>query len=303
MGTTRFRNARCLITGASSGLGRALSIELALHEARLVLTGRSRERLDETAELARAAAAEAGLAPPQITCVLADLTVHADRERLFAVIGEVCEALELVVNSAGVGAYGSFESHAPETLERLFAINVLAAADLCRRSLPFLREGNQPALVNMGSIAGRRGLPGRSEYSATKFALAGFTEAIRAEWRVDGIHVLLANPGFTQTPFEQHVLEDTAFVKTASKRRQTADAVARRILWAVHERRNELVLTAQGRWLLRFNRWLPRFVDWGMGRWTQRLYRRARGTAVVPDQVHPSLTPTGQERYNHIGTR
>ena len=85
---------------------------------------------------------------------------------------------------------------------------------MSRRSCPLLRRGDRPSLVNLGSIVARRGLPGRSEYSASKFAVAGFTESIRAEWAKFGIHVLLLNPGFTATEFEQNLVVDTARVPT-----------------------------------------------------------------------------------------
>jgi short-subunit dehydrogenase len=128
-------------------------------------------------------------------------------------------------------------------------------------------------LVNIGSIVARRALPGRSEYSASKFAVAGFTESIRAEWAKYGIHVLLLNPGFTATEFERNLIVDTARVATAHKRVMTADEVAARTLEAVLRGRNEVTLTAEGRWLLLVNRLAPRFVDAGFARFTRRVFR------------------------------
>jgi short-subunit dehydrogenase len=156
---------------------------------------------------------------------------------------------------------------------------VFALMEMCRCALPLLRKGREPALCNIGSIVARRGLPGRSEYSASKFAVAGFTEAIRAEWARDGIGVLLLNPGFTATEFEKNVAIDTAVYKTDHRRTMTAEAVAKATLRALEKRKKEVTLSSQGSLLLLSNRLLPRMVDWGLGRWTKKLYKNAEEMA------------------------
>ena len=126
----------------------------------------------------------------------------------------------------------------------------------------------------LGSIVARKGLPGRSEYSASKFSLAGLIEALRAEWHRDGIHLLLVNPGFTQTEFERNVLVDTAVMKTERKRTMTPEQVALATLRGIARRRRELNLSSGGRLLLLTNRVCPGLVEWGLARWTDRLFRR-----------------------------
>lgn len=261
------QGARALITGASSGLGRALAASLAAQGARVILTGRSRERLETLRDELNGRRADTAMA------VAADLTQPADRARLFqAATDHFGGALDLLVNSAGIGAYGRFESHDEAVLRRVMEVNFFALAEVCRAALPLLRRGRQPAVVNLGSIVARRGLPGRPEYSASKFAVAGLTESLRAEWRIDGIHVLLVNPAFTATAFEDNLVIDTAVYKVRHKRTMTAEAVADQTLRAVRHGRNEVTLTPYGRLLLLTNRLTPRFVDWGLGRWTRRLY-------------------------------
>jgi short-subunit dehydrogenase len=269
MGRRRdFRGARCLITGASSGLGEAIALLLAREGARLVLTGRSEDRLARVRERAqRAASPEAS-----ILAVAADLTRAEDLDRLFVAVDNHLGALDLVVNAAGVGAYGRFESHDSAVLRQIVEINLIALAEVCRRSLPLLRQGDRASLVNIGSVVARRGLPGRAEYSASKFAVAGLTEALRAEWTIDGIHVLQVNPGFTTTAFEQNLVANTAIYQTPHLRSMTADQVADAVLHSLLRRKNEVTLTWLGRLLLGFNRISPRFVDWGLGRWAKRLY-------------------------------
>jgi short-subunit dehydrogenase len=283
-----FDGARCLVTGASSGLGRAIAGHLVRAGADVLLTGRSLDRLDATA---RDLIAE-GVGPESVPVVAADLTREDGRADVIRSAEDRFEGLDLVVNAAGVGATGHLDTHDPSVFRTLFEINVFALVEMSRLSLPLLRRGDRPSLVNIGSIVARRALPGRSEYSASKFAVAGFTEAIRAEWTKYGIHVLLLNPGFTATEFERNLVVDTARVATAQKRLMTADQVAARTLKAILRGQNELTLTAEGRLLLLVNRLAPRFVDAGFARFTRRVFRdvvqTSRPGAASASRLHRS---------------
>src|SRR5262249_19224317 len=129
-----WQEARCLVTGASSGLGRALAEQLVRGGARGVLTGRPAERPLAVAQPLIGGVVE----PARIIRVPADLTNEGDRQRLFDEVAAHFEALDLVINNAGVGAAGQFETHDPEILRRVFAINVFATAEICRAALPLL---------------------------------------------------------------------------------------------------------------------------------------------------------------------
>lgn len=261
-----WKDTRALVTGASSGLGRAIAERLARLGATVVLTGRSADRLDAVAR----DLVQAGAPPDRIVTVPADLTVEADRDRLFEVVEGRLGALDLVVNNAGVGATGQFDTHEPSVLRRVFEINVFAMAEVCRAALPLLSGGNDPTMVVMGSINARRGLPGRAEYSASKFAVSGFVESIRVEWRRFGIHVLQVNPGFSATGFEDNAVVRTARVSVAEWRTMPPEAVARATIRAVEKHKREITLTTRGRLLVLVNRLAPRFVDWGLSRWLLR---------------------------------
>src|SRR4029078_10980676 len=104
-----------------------------------------------------------------------------------------------------------------------------------RVCLPLLMKGNRPAILNISSIAGRRGIPARSDYSASKFAVQGFSEALRAELAKDGIDLLLVNPGLTQTNFSQNMLEQKALVPLDHLRGMTSEAVAEHILHSIRK--------------------------------------------------------------------
>jgi short-subunit dehydrogenase len=277
-GRRSWDSARCLITGASSGLGKALGERLVRAGAHVVLTGRSTERLQAVAQ----GLIGEGADHTRIITIPADLTIEIDRQRLFDEVTERFQALDMVINSAGVGAAGQFETHEPTVLRQVFEINVFALAEVCRAALPLLIRGRQPVLVNMGSIVARRGLPGRTEYSASKFAVTGLTEAIRVEWRRFGIHVLQVNPGFTDTPFEWNAVVNTARYSVAHHRIMSANAVAAATLRAVVHRKREITLTRQGRLVILVGALAPRFVDWGFGRWLRRYYP----DAIVPQTCY-----------------
>src|SRR5690606_3285712 len=111
------------------------------------------------------------------------------------------------VNNAGISAHGDFASEAPEVTRQIFEVNFFAALALTRGALPLLCEGRSPMVVNVGSILGHRGIPFHAAYCASKFALAGWSESLRAELNPHRIDVLMVSPGTTDTPFSNHLVE------------------------------------------------------------------------------------------------
>jgi short-subunit dehydrogenase len=288
------QNCRCLVTGASSGLGRAIASALIDAGARVLATGRDSDRLSNWLR------SLPENAQPRATTLSADLTSEADRAALTNVTRQTFDnAVDIVVHAAGVGAYGRFLSHEPWVLRTIVEVNFFALAELSRLLHPLLCRSERPTMAVIGSVVARRGLPGRSEYSASKFALAGWVEAIRAEWAYDGINVLLVNPGFTRTDFEQHLLVDTAFHSTRQSRYRPPEHVAKRVLAGIVRRRREIqAVSLPERTLLLANRFCPFIVDRGLGRWASKLYRKhnvPRG-AEPTEPRHPHERPPGAER-------
>lgn len=268
----RFQGRRCLVTGASSGLGRAVATALAREGAHVVATARDPDRLESW----RGACIEAGSDRDKLACIRADLTVPGDIERLLSDVNARFDGrLDLLVQAAGVGAYGRFLNHDPSVLRKLISLNVVAVADVARAAHPMLCRGQNPTMVVFGSLVGRRGLPGRSEYAASKFAITGLVESLRPEWSYDRIRILLVNPGFTQTPFEDHLLVNTAYLRISRDRSQTAEQVAARTLRAITRGKIEITpASVREKLLLLVNRLSPRIVDAGLARWTCKLYRK-----------------------------
>ena len=273
-----FDGVRCLVTGASSGLGRAIAEHLVRAGANVLLTGRSLPRLEATArELVLQ-----GARPEAVVAIDADLTENEGRSKVVHAAADHFGALDLAINSAVVGANGSFDTLDPTVLRRVIEINVLALFEMTRALLPLLRRGEHPSLVNIGSIAARLGFPVRSESSASKFAVDGFTESIRAEWSKWGIHVLLINPGFTATNFETNLFVDPSRDPTGQTRVTTAERFAAQTLRAILQRRFEVTLTPEGRLLLPGNRLFPQFVDISFARLTRRVFRDVLAASAKP---------------------
>ncbi len=239
---------RILVTGASQGIGRAFALEAVQRGAKVVATARNGDSLRE-------------LEASGIVTVVGDVTIPADRESMLLTATERFGGLDILVNNAGHGATGLFGDTHPETLSRVMEVNFFALAELTRLCIPALRLGRQPLIVNVSSIFGRRGYPRYSEYCASKFAVQGFSDAIRAELSTLGIGVLVVNPGPTETAFQENMVERAAGTPRAS-RRMSADAVGTAMCRAIEKDKDELTLTAVGRALVLVNRFAPWALEW-----------------------------------------
>ena len=178
-----------LVTGATSGIGRATAIALARAGARVIVTGRNTQALaairDET----------------DGTAVPADLANPADIERLAATALGGPAPVEILVNNAGIGWEGPFAAMPPEKIEDLVAVNLLGAARLTRALLPAMLERGRGHIVNVASIAGHVGVRDEALYAATKAALLTFSEGLRYEVQASGVRVTTVSPGVVDTDF------------------------------------------------------------------------------------------------------
>jgi len=214
------------------------------------LTARSADKLNE---LARKLVAAGG----QATALVADITLPADRSRLLDSIDRQFGGLDTLINNAGVASFGHFAGSTEAILRQVMEVNFFAPAELMRAALPLLEKGEQPAIVNVASMCGRCALPAWPEYSASKFALCGLTEALRAELVRWGIDVLLVLPGLTNTGLGQHLLRNEGRMQLDYTKGMSPETVASRILEALEANRTETVLGAEARWMVRAKRYFP----------------------------------------------
>ncbi len=250
-----------MVTGASSGIGRALSVQLASAGAKLVLVARREERLfsvvNSLPENCRG----------NVRTVVGDITLPDVRERAIETAVREFGGLDVLVNNAGIGAQGRFVDADPERVRRIFEVNFFALVEMTRAALPRLRAGADPLIVNVGSILGHRGIPYSSEYCASKFAVRGFSEALRAEVARLGIEVLLVSPGTTESEFFDKLIEAGEKPPWPEQPPVSAEVVAQRIVRAMERRRHEIIPNARGRWMVWLNRIAPRLVDAWLARY------------------------------------
>lgn len=268
---------RLLITGASQGIGRALAIDAARRGCKVVASARS-------AELLQTLATE--VANDDFQTVVGDVTNPDDRQAMLDMAIKAFGGLDVLVNNAGIGATGHFMESKPETLRQIFEVNLFGLAEMIRVCLPTLKQGVTPAIVNISSVVGRRAIPARTLYSSSKFAVAGFSEAIRAELSKDGIDVIVINPGLTQTNFSQNMLEATARVGMDHKRGMSSEEVAEATLSAIAKGRTEVTLTFQGKMLVAVSRFAPWIADF----FTKRAVRK-----IFKDEIAQRKNKQGQE--------
>ena len=265
MGRRRIEGARMLITGASQGIGRALAEAAARRGVRLLVVARSEHLLTE---LVRKVRAEGGTIHP----VLGDITSPEDRQKMVEAAQRHFGGLDVLINNAGIGATGHLTEASPDRLRKIFEVNFFGTSETTRALLPLLREGNTPAILNISSIAGRCGIPARGDYSASKFAVQGFSEALRAELAKDGIDVLLVNPGLTQTNFSKNMLEQKAKMQLDHMRGMTSEQVAEATLRAVERGTYDVTLTLRGKLMVLVNRFFPWVIDFFARRKVRQLF-------------------------------
>jgi short-subunit dehydrogenase len=245
---------RGILTGASSGIGRALTIELVRDGAKLVAVARRADRLQELA------AAVTG-APGELEMLVGDVTSPEVRVAAVRCAVERFGGLDLLVNNAGIGAMGQFARADEARLRQVMEVNFFAAAEMIRLAVPQLKLGRTPIVVNVSSVLGHRGAPDCAEYCASKFALAGLSESLRVELAPAGIDVLVVSPATTETEFFDVAIDARPKRVWWSKRGTSSENVARQIARAIEKGKRELVISAGGKALLWVSFLFPGIVD------------------------------------------
>jgi len=260
----RFAGTTALVTGASSGVGRAVALELAGRGARVLATARRGDRLSAVA------AEAAGFDTSPMLVEVGDITDAAFRRRLVERATSAWGGLDILVAAAGSGAAGLFADAAPATLSRILDVDFVAPAELVRESLPLLRTAADPAIVLVGSILGLHPLPEHAEYCAAKAAVRSLAGSLRVELAADGIHVMLASLGPTESEFWDNLLAGRR--PSWSRGRPLPAARAARVLVrALAHRRREVLPGWRAKGYALAAHLFPRVIDRAMMRKLRRL--------------------------------
>lgn len=252
-----FRNKVIIVTGASSGIGLASARLFASYGAYVVLAARSIEKLHEIAE-------ELSGDSPGVLCVRTDVSVEEDCRNLIEKTVSTFGRIDILVNNAGISMRASFKEVQLNVLKRLMDVNFWGTVYCTKYALPWLLE-SKGSVVGVISVVGYAGLPGRSGYATSKFAIRGFLETLRMEHECDGLHVLVFAPGYTESNVRYSaLLADGSLQKETPKDEKnlmSAEKVAARLAYGLSRRKREMILTALGYWDVWLYKRFPRLMD------------------------------------------
>jgi short-subunit dehydrogenase len=246
-----------IVTGASSGIGKALAFELAGRGAHVVLAARNIEKLEAIADEIRNKGFDA-------LPVKVDVTIEDDCKKLIGAALDKYHTIDILINNAGISMRALFNDTDLDVIRKLMDVNFWGTVYCTKYALPHILK-SKGSVVGISSIAGFNGLPGRTGYSASKFAIQGFLETLRIENRRNGLHVLIACPGFTASNIRTTALNANGNMQGESPREElkmmTAEATAKHIVNAIQKRKKILILTLQGKMIVWMGRFFPLFLD------------------------------------------
>lgn len=248
------RDKVIIITGASGGIGAALARHLSAVGAKVALAARSRERLEAVA----ADCSDALVVPT-------DITDQAACQQLVDQTVNHYGRLDVLVNNAGMSMLARFDEVADLSIyEKLMQINYFGAVYCTHAALPHLKK-TRGLIVGISSLAGKTGVPLRTGYSASKHALQGFFDCLRIELMGTGVDVTMISPGFVDTDIREHSFgadgKPLGYNPLEKHKLMTADECARQIIKAIEERRREVLMGTQGKFLMLGKLLLPKLVD------------------------------------------
>ena len=250
------KNKVVIITGASSGIGRAMAKEFALKGARLALGARRIELLEEL---------KSELPGIEILIQKTDVSIEDDcRELIDATIRRFGQ-IDILINNAGISMRAIFEDVELKVIRQLMEVNFFGTVYCTKFALPYLIQ-SKGSLVGVISIAGFVGLPGRTGYSASKFAIRGFLDTIRIENTKNGLHVLVAAPGFTASEVRKAALTYNGSLQGVTPRNEnnmmSSEECAHHIVKAIQKRKRQLILTfIEGKLSVFVAKFFPSLLD------------------------------------------
>ena len=259
MAVRTVRGSTVVITGASSGIGRETAREFARAGARVVLAGRREERLRELAGEIEARGAQA-------LAVRTDVSDQAQVDALIEQAAERFGRIDTLVNNAGVGIAARFEDQSLDDFRRVMDVNFWGAVYACKAAVPRMKA--QPGggvIVNISSILGRRGMPFETAYCASKFALRGFSEALRTEVMADGIDLSTIFPGAVESEIWESAANQTGVELPDFMPKFPARELARVIVQDARIPQPEIVMALDAQMIDFFNTLAPGMMDLFLG--------------------------------------
>ena len=252
-----FNNKTVVVTGASSGIGEALAREFAARGARVVLGARSIQKLQLIAGEIREKGGQAAYCGVDVT------KPEECRELIETAVREF-GGVDVLICNAGLSMRAIFDEVDLDVLHRLMDVNFWGTVNCCKYALPYL-QASKGSVVGVSSVAGLHGLPGRTGYSASKYAMTGFLETLRIENLKKGLHVMIACPGFTASNVRFSALTADGSQQGETPRNEekmmTSEEVARIIARGVARRKRLCLMEIEGRATHFIKKFAPAFLD------------------------------------------
>ncbi len=261
-----FKDKTVIITGASSGIGEALAVQFAALGANTVIAARNGEKLTALAATLEKNSGTHPLAsqPPRILAVPTDVSRQEECRRLIDKTVEAFGGIDILICNAGLSMRAILDEVDTGVLHRLMDVNFWGTVYCTKYALPYL-QASQGSIVGVSSVAGLHGLPGRTGYSASKYAMTGFLETVRIENLRRRLHVMIACPGFTATNVRFTALTADGTPQGATPREESrmmsAQEVARRIIKGIRRRRRLLLMEWEGRATNFIKKFAPALLD------------------------------------------
>jgi dehydrogenase/reductase SDR family protein 7B len=246
-----------IITGGSSGIGKALAEKFGREGSKLIITGRRKEQLEDVANDLRHRGIE-------VTPVVADASIEDDCAHVVDTAIHKYGQIDVLINNAGISMRALFEDLQLEVFRKIMDVNFYGLVNTTKYALPYILR-SKGSIVGIASVNGRRATPARSAYSASKFAMIGFLESLRSEMLDRGVHVLTACPGFTASNIRRAALMANGKTYGGPTRDESymmsAEEVADHVYTAVVRRKRDILLTLQGKLAVWLNYFFPKWMD------------------------------------------
>ncbi len=250
-----FKNKVVVVTGGTDGIGKALVDQLLEAGAKVATCGRSHDKLYQLQSQHPSA---------PLHTMVADVSSENDCRRFIETTIKFFGGVDILINNAGISMRALLKETSLETIRKVMDINFFGSVYCTRHALDSIIE-RKGTIVGVSSIAGYRGLPGRSGYSASKFALQGWLEAIRTELMHDGVHVMWVCPGFTTSNIRNAALNKDAQshgeTPMDEEKMMSSEECAEHILRAIRKKKRTIVMTFTGKRTVFMNKFFPKMTD------------------------------------------
>jgi short-subunit dehydrogenase len=246
-----------IITGATSGIGKGCAEVFGKEGAKIVFTGRNKTRMDEVKSSLIALGIEH-------TGYIMDVSDESENKRLVDETIKKYGRLDVLINNAGISMRALFDESDLDVFKKVMDINFYGTVYATKYALPHILK-TKGSIVGVSSINGHRGTPARTAYTASKYAMEGFFEALRTEVMKKGVHILVVSPGFTGSNIRNAALNKDGKEQGESPRDEdkmmTPETVALKILSGIKKKKRDIVLTSQGKLIVFLNKWVPGWMD------------------------------------------